>query len=160
MEKTSEQLVTIIETVWASTLGIEVKRGAEGAGPGHPGHRVYTSCVTITGAWHGALTIECHEALAKEAAGLMFGSEEVSVDDVRDALGELANMTGGNFKNCLPGPCQISIPTVVEGGDYDLTLPRTRLVARVHFLSGEKSFAVAVHREEASSRPNLRTTFA
>jgi len=42
---------------------------------------------------------------------------------VADALGEIANMVAGNFKNKIAGlaeGCLLSPPTVVTGSDYDL----------------------------------------
>jgi chemotaxis protein CheX len=38
-----------------------------------------------------------------------------------DALGEVANMIAGNFKNKLNGTsdkCMLSVPTVITGADY------------------------------------------
>jgi chemotaxis protein CheX len=43
--------------------------------------------------------------------------EEVD-DDVRDSMGELANMPGGNLKSVLPHGAVLSMPSVVEGSDY------------------------------------------
>jgi chemotaxis protein CheX len=40
--------------------------------------------------------------------------EAVTLDETRDALGELTNMMGGNLKALLPGPSRLSLPTVVE----------------------------------------------
>ncbi len=39
----------------------------------------------------------------------------------RDAIGEIANMIAGNFKNKLSGMgdgCMLSVPTVITGSDY------------------------------------------
>jgi chemotaxis protein CheX len=41
-------------------------------------------------------------------------------DDVRDTMGELANMLGGNLKSVLPRGVVLSMPSVVEGSDYSL----------------------------------------
>ena len=43
------------------------------------------------------------------------------VDDViRDVLGELANMIGGNLKCVLSQGIQLSMPSVIDGSDYSL----------------------------------------
>ena len=77
---------------------------------------VLAACVQLTGAWTGAVTIQCSPRVARAAAGMMFQVDpaETSGDDVRDALGELVNMVGGNIKALLPGPTQLSLPLVVE----------------------------------------------
>jgi len=36
-------------------------------------------------------------------------------DDVRDSIGELANMVGGNLKSLMPPGVALSLPSVVEG---------------------------------------------
>ena len=41
-------------------------------------------------------------------------------NDVYDALGELANMIGGNLKSVLPRGVSLSLPSVVEGANYSV----------------------------------------
>ena len=43
-------------------------------------------------------------------------------EDVRDSLGELANMVGGNLKSVLPPGVALSMPSVVDGSDYALRI--------------------------------------
>jgi chemotaxis protein CheX len=40
---------------------------------------------------------------------------DVSLEDMRDAAGELANMTGGGLKALMPQPSRLSLPTVATG---------------------------------------------
>jgi chemotaxis protein CheX len=82
----------------------------------------FTSCVQITGAWEGAITFQCSSDLARRLTSSMFGMEpdEPGPEEVCDALGELANMIGGNVKALMPEPCQLSLPTVAEGAAYHL----------------------------------------
>jgi chemotaxis protein CheX len=83
------------------------------------------ACVQITGAWEGAVRVDCSKALAQLATSrfLGVGSEEVDIDQIRDAIGELANMSAGSVKPLLPPPCQLSLPTVADGSDYNFTIP-------------------------------------
>ena len=39
-------------------------------------------------------------------------------DDVRDVLGELANMIGGNIKCAVASGLRLSMPSVTDGSDY------------------------------------------
>jgi chemotaxis protein CheX len=41
-------------------------------------------------------------------------------DEVRDVLGELANMIGGNLKCILGTGIRLSMPSVVDGTNYSL----------------------------------------
>ena len=113
-------LFELAETVWTSVLGLNLARAE--APPANGSTRHMIGCVVITGAWEGAVT-----------AGIMFGTEPeaASDDEVRDALGELANMIGGNVKALLPSPSQLSLPTVAEGKEFKLTVPGTHEVRHV-----------------------------
>jgi chemotaxis protein CheX len=42
---------------------------------------------------------------------------DVTQSDIVDAVGELANVIGGNVKALLPQPCQLSLPHVQINGD-------------------------------------------
>jgi CheY-specific phosphatase CheX len=102
--------------------------------------------VQITGAWEGAVGLQCAEPLARQAAMKMFAvpAPAVTPADLRDALGELGNMMGGNFKALLPEPCVLSLPMVIEGRDFRLSLPGTAQVLQAAFRSGEQPFCVTV----------------
>jgi len=62
-----------------------------------------TACVFLEGDWNGAVTLECTRDQACEFAGrfLQMDPPDTMDDDVRDALGELANMIGGNIKSAM-----------------------------------------------------------
>jgi chemotaxis protein CheX len=81
-----------------------------------------TGAVYLAGAWRGAVLLECDRGQAYHFTHRLMGlplPEEVD-DDVRDTMGELANMIGGNLKSVLPRGVVLSMPSVVEGGDYSL----------------------------------------
>jgi chemotaxis protein CheX len=83
------------------------------------------ACVQITGAWEGAVRVDCSSSLARLATSRFLGvaPEEVQIDQMRDAMGELANMSAGSIKPLLPPPCHLSLPTVADGSDYNFTVP-------------------------------------
>ena len=120
--------------IWSSMLGIELAPG-NGAMASLGDTNTMTACVQIGGDWTGAVTVQCPTTLAKQFAGAMFacGPDELELDEVRDALGELTNMTGGSIKGMLPGDCQLSIPAVAEGNDSSLSIPKGVEAARVDF---------------------------
>jgi CheY-specific phosphatase CheX len=72
--------------------------------------------ITITGAWQGEVTLGCSAELARRAAAAMFGKppEQADAEEIRDAIGELTNMVGGNFKTILKGECRLSVPSIVD----------------------------------------------
>jgi chemotaxis protein CheX len=121
----------ITRTIWATLFDLPLELGDAG----EPGaESSVTSCVQIDGDWHGALVLKCPMALAQTLTAQMFQTESApDLDDVRDALGELANMVGGNVKALLPAPSQISLPAVAMGSDYQLSVVGTSEVASISF---------------------------
>ncbi|MDZ4672900.1 MAG: chemotaxis protein CheX [Gemmatimonadota bacterium] len=132
MQFLEEEISQVASTVWESVLGIGLIR--RGDTPPRP-TRVVSGCVQFTGAWEGACVIECSAEFARRAAATMFGIEPsaATVSDTQDAIGELANMTGGNVKALLPEPCRLSLPTVAEGTDLSTRVPGGELVTTVAF---------------------------
>ena len=102
----------ITEQVLNDFLGLQLAP-AEQPGPEPPtGSRIF-----ITGAWDGSVSLNCTEALARRVASGMFGEapDRVSPEDIQDALGELANIIGGNIKPLFPAPNRLSLP--FHGGE-------------------------------------------
>ncbi|HEX8324411.1 MAG TPA: chemotaxis protein CheX [Tepidisphaeraceae bacterium] len=125
-----QEMQQLTAMVWESILSLPVEPRA---GEPNSGPSMMSACVHITGAWQGAVSISCDADLAARAAGIMFALDAASTgkSDVQDALGELANMIGGNVKALLPEPCQLSLPSVVDGAEYSVRIPRSRVVTRV-----------------------------
>ncbi len=142
----------ITQSVWSTMLGmpLEERWGALDAKQPSPG---VTSWVCITGSWCGAITIECSSAAARRAAGAMFGMapEEASPEEVHDAMGEVANIIGGNLKGLLQGPVSLSLPTVSDRFDFEAQGSGPGAVVRAaHFESEGEPLVVRVFARSAA----------
>lgn len=106
-----EVVAELTKVVWATVLGLPVLPREQGA---EVAEGDVTTSVDIGGAWEGTVSITFSRALARQLAASMFAYDdgEVSTDELVDALGELANIVGGNVKGFLPGPCRLSVPRV------------------------------------------------
>jgi CheY-specific phosphatase CheX len=82
-----------------------------------PGNNSYTATVGFVGDWRGAVLVRCGIPTAERLARRLFKLASISDDDVADAMGELANMIGGNLKSVLPSGVLLSVPNVALGGD-------------------------------------------
>lgn len=79
--------------------------------------------VGFAGEANGIVYLCFTEKFALHAAGLLLGMSPGEVemhgpDVVKDAIGEITNMTAGGFKNqlCDIGfPCKLTLPTIVRG---------------------------------------------
>jgi chemotaxis protein CheX len=148
------ELTEITERAWGSLVETPLLPRQPGQPGPAPGARTFTGCVQITGAWEGAVTMHCSEVLAKvlTAAMFMVDPEDTTPEEVTDALGELANMVGGNVKALLPEPCRISLPAVADGMDYRLSVPGARPVTAVTWTSnGEPLMVRLLERRTADS---------
>ena len=81
-----------------------------------------TGMVGFAGIYSGVISIHCPVALALKITSNMLGMECEEVnEDLNDAIGEIANMLGGNVKQVLSKgglDVKLSIPTVIAGEDY------------------------------------------
>lgn len=145
LETANNDIAQITEGVFSSMLGKTLTR-PRAAGPEDGVVERLTGQVQITGKWEGAVTIVVTRRLANIIATTMFGSGAGPAGDeeVRDALGEMANMVGGNFKSRLEPPVSLSLPAVTEGTAYRTFIPGSRLIAREDFACDGETLSVAV----------------
>lgn len=111
------QIHQVTQTVWSTVLGLKIQP-TKLTPP--EAERFVIGKVNISGAWQGAVTVGCSAALARLVAGSMFSTPpaDASIEEVRDAVGELTNMVGGNIKSLMKGDCRLSVPAVVDGVGY------------------------------------------
>ncbi len=129
-----EDIDQITASIWTSILGLEVQRRERDVPTGEQ-EGFLTGSIEISGTWSGAVALHCSVPLAHEIAAIMFGVEPEAVQDqdMRDAVGELTNMLGGNLKSLLPEPCVLSLPTASEGFGYGENNPSGQAFSQVAF---------------------------
>ena len=142
-EVSVEMLVQIVESVFSTMMGLEV---SPTDAPWSPSGNRLTSSVYLTGEWNGAVLFDCNPRQACQFAGRILSMDppEIVDDDVRDVLGELANMIGGNMKCGMTTGVSLSMPTVMEGRDYDMRICGSQVLERVAFQCAEGHFWVTV----------------
>jgi chemotaxis protein CheX len=143
VEIVPSEVAQIVESVFASMLGLEV---SDCGPPWFPGADRLTAAVHLAGDWNGAVLLECDRGQACRFTGRFLSADpRETVDDVvRDMLGELANMIGGNMKCVLARGIRLSMPSVVDGSDYCLRVCRAEVRARLAFQSAEGPFWITI----------------
>lgn len=135
-----------VETVWATLLGLAVQRRST---PPADETAAWSGTVRISGAWDGEVRVHCSPELAHRAAAILFAVERAAANaaQAEDALRELANVTGGNLMEVLPGPSHLSMPSVSQGSEAP---PATAglLLSRLHFECEGEPLTVVVLRTE------------
>ena len=114
-----DDVVAVTQEVWSTLLGLDLAPHSDLPVP----PSLITGCVQITGSWEGAVLLSVSDTFGRLATEAMFGTDDVSADDVIDAVGELTNMVGGNIKSLLPAPSQLSVPSVATGERYVVHVP-------------------------------------
>ncbi len=128
-----DDLTRIVHDVFETMLGLEIQPSVE---PWRPARDRLTGAVYLAGAWKGAVLLECDHSQAFHLTNRLMSLPLPTAidDDVRDTMGELANMIGGNLKSVLPHGVVLSMPSVVEGSDYSLRIcGGTAVVERITF---------------------------
>jgi len=136
-------LAQIAASVFETMLNLEA---LEHDAPWFPADDRVTALVHLSGDWNGAVLMECDRAQACRFAArfLSMDTPETFNDDVRDVLGELANMIGGNLKSMLTRGIRLSMPSVVDGSSYNVRVCGGELTERLSFQCEEGTFWVTV----------------
>jgi chemotaxis protein CheX len=137
-------LACVVESVFQTMLNLEVQPAAAAW---QPTASMMTAAVYFAGEWKGAVLVECAREQARAFAARLMAIEcesAISDDDIRDAMGELANMLAGSLKSVLPHGVGLSMPSVVEGADYSLRVCGGNLSERAAFSSAAGIFWVTI----------------
>ncbi|MCX6397845.1 MAG: chemotaxis protein CheX [Propionibacteriales bacterium] len=106
----------VVEEVWSSFLGAEDPLMI---GPPSELQVGWSAAVTVSGEWHGMVSVELPTAMAEQVTRRMLclddDGQPAPDEDVADAVGELVNMIGGGVKSLMPGPSALSLPVVAAG---------------------------------------------
>jgi CheY-specific phosphatase CheX len=153
IELTDEHLHQVVDTIWASMLGFTAVPLPVTDPVPPSGGVTLTGSIQISGSWHGEVRLHCDRDAACAMAAAMFGMppEELDPGEVRDAVGELTNMTGGSIKALLPGESMLGLPTVVEGADHHVQVAGTRLLIGARFLCDDSIVGVSVYEVAAGT---------
>lgn len=111
-----------------------------------------TAMVGLAGTYNGLVSVHLPWPLAISFTSLMLGMEVTEIDDdVNDAMGEIANMVAGSFKQHLSkggSDIQLSTPSVVNGSDYVVSSGSNLENITLKFASDDEWFMVSISIEE------------
>lgn len=112
----------------------------------------FTDCISslvgLAGSYNGLVSLHMPSSLALTATSSMLGLEvEELDDDVNDAMGEIANMIAGSFKQHLSKSgmdVHLSTPSVVYGKEYVIRLGNNPDQIALRFATDDDWFMVSV----------------
>lgn len=154
MIPTERDIIELVDMIWSTTLGLDVRPFDPTSGTTWTLPAVEAQ-VHIAGSWQGAVVLHTSEALASIVAHRMLdlGRRSATPEDVQDAFGEIANQTGGNIKGLLSdGDAHLSLPAVVQGLDYQVRIPGSQQVLRLEFICEGEPLVVTL-LQAGAARP-------
>ncbi len=112
-----------------------------------------SSIIGITGNLKGSAVISFPKPLAIKIAGAMLMDDSITEinDEVKDAIGEFANIVIGNARNKIVDSgvnIKISPPTIVVGTNHKVFFPPNIPVIEVVFKAGEEKFYIIIGLKE------------
>ncbi len=136
----------LIMDVWQTLLALPIEAAGADA---RRGPAAYCSTVAIDGAWQGSVSLHWDEQLARAAAARLFQIEPAAVTEaqIHDALGEVANVAGGNFKALVPEPSVLSLPRVETCAALEQHAPKPTIACTLWFVSRQLPLAVTIATE-------------
>lgn len=117
-----EQIIEAVKEIFSTMIMMEVSASGE-----TPPDKALTDSISgiigLAGTHKGVLAIHLPHKVAMAITGSFLGMEVDEINtDVEDAVGELANMLGGNVKSILSAngrDISLSMPTTISGKQYD-----------------------------------------
>ena len=121
-EGAPESWLPLLELAVREVFEIMLGAQLEALADPNPPNLEFTAMVGLAGQLCGVVTMRCTAQSAVLMTAKMLSIDPKDAEkQVWDAIGEIANMIAGNFKNKLTGVgsgCMLSVPTVITGGDY------------------------------------------
>jgi chemotaxis protein CheX len=156
MSLVTEDIAQIALDVWSGMLALDAV-----VSPGivQPDDANVTGSIHVTGPNDHLVSLETTLGGARTFAAAMFGmpEDEVSEEEVSDAVGELTNMVGGNIKGLLPQPSQLSLPVVASGHVQALRVPGAEALHQVCLVSVGAPVLITVWSRPTESTPITAT---
>ena len=148
-EMLSKQLIRDVRDVFGTMVGLEdLLHLPVQIDPMTNFNDCISSLVGLAGTYNGLVCLHMPSSLALTATSSMLGMEVAGLnDDVNDAMGEIANMIAGSFKQHLSKSgmdVHLSTPSVVYGKEYAITLGNKPDQIALRFATDDDWFMVSV----------------
>ena len=140
--------------VFSTMLMVELEAGEVVEGPGGEIESNLTSMLGLGKDIKGMLAVHCPASVAKDITGTFLGMEvEELNEDVKDAVGEIANMIAGSLKIFFEEhdvAIELAIPTTVVGKSFRTAGMSGATRVAVPFTMNGATFLIELKYVEAS----------
>lgn len=147
-EKIIESTTEIFSTMVMMDVSVE-NDNVENSGSLHD---TITGLIGLTGTHKGVLAVHIPNAVAMAITSSFLGMDISEInEDVEDAVGEIANMLGGNVKTVLTEngrDIDLSLPSTISGSSYTFQPSKDVIRVVVEFGTVNGSFLVELQLEK------------
>lgn len=146
MPKYVPELIECVQEVFQTMLFMEAEHLPEGKPDiDWPPKNQCTAMVGLAGEGSALVYVNCEESFAFHLTSTMMGMD--IGDDLRsviDAMGEIANMVGGNLKNkvLIFDSYQLSMPSVIVGKNFQMHTPGGKAGTQIWFRAGDSHLLI------------------
>jgi len=120
----AQHIIESTQEIFSSMIMLDVAAGEPFKRTNAPLQNSISGIIGLAGNTKGMLAIHLPQATALAVTAAFLGMEVEEIDeDVRDAIGELANMLGGSLKAVLDpsgSDIKLSMPSTVYGEEYSI----------------------------------------
>jgi chemotaxis protein CheX len=148
----SDKIIESAKEIFSSMVMMEIAVNGELTENSPALHESISGVIGLAGTHKGVLAIHIPNkvAMAITSAFLGMDVEEIN-EDVEDAVGELANMLGGNVKSILSEKgrdISLSLPSTITGQEYDFqpTKEAERIIIPFRCDAGEFSIDLQLEK--------------
>lgn len=150
----AQQIIAATEEIFSSMIMLEVTAGEPFKRSNVPLKRSISGIIGLAGKSKGLLAIHLPDATAIAITTAFLGMDVTEIDDdVRDAIGELANMLGGSVKTALDpqgSDIQLSMPSAIYGEEYSIDCLADAINIAVPFRLADETFLVELQLRQES----------
>lgn len=119
----SNKLIDSAKEIFSTMVMMEISVNGDHMVESIPLTESISGVIGMAGTHKGVLAIHIPNKVAMAITGSFLGMDVDEInEDVEDAVGELANMLGGNVKSILSEKgkdIELSLPTTITGQQYD-----------------------------------------
>jgi chemotaxis protein CheX len=125
LAEVSDKIIEATIEIFTDMVMMEISAGGDPLVKMGPLNKSITGMVGLAGIHKGVLAVHFPQKVALDITSSFLGVNVQEIDaDVQDAIGEIANMLGGNLKTILSDrgkDIQLSLPSTIFGDEYAVT---------------------------------------
>ena len=148
-----KQIIDATTEIFSTMVIMEISADEPISQLANPLYSIVTGMIGLAGTHKGILAIHVPYDVAKAITANFLGLEVDQInDDVKDAIGEMANMLGGSIKSALSKngrDINLSLPSVISGAEYNFKCQVDGEVVIIPFKTSTGLFHIELQMQKA-----------